>query len=500
MQKASTYFVGLICLLTFSAHAQRARIEDCDCSFKVDPEVMAILPPDLKTSFSAAPNLPDSSFQKVCGYLVVPENRNKNSAKLIRLPFIIVRSKNSAKKKDPVLFTGGGPGGSSLSSALGLSKSPMIEERDCIVLEQRGTRFALPYLRNFELDKAIKESYRKNLNKDSMVIEGVKKYKVQLEKRGIDLAGYNTDETVSDIHDLIRLLQIDSINLFGISYSGGLMTAVLQKDPTHIRSLILDSPLPTFVPIDEDEPVNFMEALNIYFRHVETDSSNQQLYGNLKARFHTYFSTIISKEFLLRLKEKNQPDSISIVYTKNELLQVILARLYDDENRKSLASMIIEIVNGKHDEYVTGYFNELFRKNSAPDGMRISVYCADQTAYHSERVREELNKIYPYLTDFSINDVYDEMCKCWKVPAIKSQTKTPFYSSVPVLLADGEMDPACRPLYIDQLSHYMPNSQKFLLINKGHGVIGKAMTHVVKSFLDNPFRKITSTDKNIIAY
>src|SRR5882762_3319865 len=172
---------------------------------------------------------------------------------MIRLPFIVVESKNPNKKKDPVLFTGGGPGTSSLDWAIGVTKSSMIRDRDCIVMEQRGTRYARPYIRNFELDSAIRESYRRNLSKDSTVYAAVKRYKKRLEARGVDLSGYNTDETVSDLHDLLTVLKIDSINLSGISYSGGLMMAVLQKNPSRVRSLVLDSPLPMFIPIDEDE-------------------------------------------------------------------------------------------------------------------------------------------------------------------------------------------------------------------------------------------------------
>lgn len=158
------------------------------------------------------------------------------------------------------------------------------------------------------------------------------------------------------------------------------------------------------------------------------------------------------------------------------------------------------MANGNHQLYIRPYFDGFFRRNGAPDGMRLSVYCADQTAYHSEKVRQDLDKIYPYLAGFHINDVYREMCDCWKVPPISPNTKQPYYSTVPALLADGELNPACRPLYIDRISHYMPNSQRFLLKNKGHGVIGNSMRPIVKSFLANPYKKIMSNDVNIIAY
>jgi len=71
---------------------------------------------------------------------------------------------------------------------------------------------------------------------------------------------------------------------------------------------------------------------------------------------------------------------------------------------------------------------------------------------------------------------------------------------VPILLADGEMDNACRPLYIDRIHHYMPNSQRFLFIKYCHGVGGPDMDQFMAQFLDDPYKKIQSENKDIIAY
>jgi len=417
---------------------------------------------------------------------------------MIKLPFIVVYSKNPDKKKDPILFTAGGPGGSSLSWAIGATKSDLIKERDCIAIEQRGTRYAIPYLRLFDLDVAIKESYRKNLNKDSMVLVGVKNYKKALEKKGIDLAGYNTDETVADIHDLLAVLKVDSVNLLGGSYSGGLMTAVLQKDPSRIRSLVLDSPLPIFTPIDEDEPANFNEALSVLFTHVEQDSTNKALYGNLKQRFLSYFNGIATKTFYQPYLEKGTTDSIKVAYTKNELLAEIMNGMADNARRKDVAFMITEMIGGHHATYIKVFLDDLFRKNQAPDGMRISAYCADQAEYHSEEVIRQLYQAYPYLTGYRINDVIKAMCDCWEIPPVKASTKQPYYSLKPVLLGDGEMDPNCRPRYMTAINHYMPNGQSFLFINRGHGVGGKDWYAMVQQFLNHPYEKVLPPNGNVV--
>jgi pimeloyl-ACP methyl ester carboxylesterase len=474
-------------------------IQPCNCQFKMDSSFAAIAPSSLQSRLMFE-NKIDSSFKTQCGYLIVPENRNKAASRMIKLPFIVLKSKNPNKKNDPVLFTSGGPGNSSLSWINGMQNSSVISDRDCIAFEQRGTRFAIPYLRLFDLDSALKESYRKNLPKDSMWIEGVKRYKKKLEQKGIDLAGYNSDETVADIRDLLTVLKIDSVNLMGGSYSGGLMMAVLQKDPERVRSLVLDSPLPMFVPIDEDEPVNFNEALNVLFQHCEKDSSNKELYGNLKERFQSYFSSITNKTFYVPYVEKESTDTLRIQYSKNELLDAVESSMLNSNSIKDVPFMIVEMMKGNHLAYIKPRLDRILNGYPAPDGMRMTVYCADQANYHNEEMIKQLYKLYPYMDGYRINDVWKTVCDCWKVPAVNPKTKQAFYSLKPVLVGDGEMDPACRPLYMERIKHYMPNAQTFLFINKSHGIGGKEFYEMTKEFLDNPYQKIDPPNEKVIEY
>lgn len=481
MKKFSSIF-SVLCFLACSLKAQQTaytpRIEACDCPVKVD-----------------------TSFKTRCGYLIVPENRRKISDKRVKLPFVWVESKDPQKRKDPILYTAGGPGSSSLGWATSLSKRLIMQNRDCIAFEQRGTRFAVPNLWSNELVEAISDSYRLNLPKDSMVIEGTKRYKKALEAKGIDLAGYNTDETVADIHDLLKVLNIDSVNLFGGSYSGGLMLAVLQKDPRRIRSLVLDSPLPTFVPIDEEEPANFNEALKVLSEYCVRDSSDQARYGHLYADFQAYFTKLGTKTFTHRLVDKSGKDTLRIQYTRNDLYTAIINTLYNYRQIKEVPFIITEIIRGNHAPYITPVLNDAIYRTSAPSGMRISVYCADQTAYHQEAVLQQSYELYPQVAGYRINDVFEAMCTCWKVPPISPLTKQPFYSSKPALLSAGAMDPACRPLYIDMIQHYLPNSQRLLYLQRSHMVLGGAEgDRMMREFLDEPYRKVGTKDKEIKVY
>jgi len=457
--------------------AQKRRLEPCACPVKVD-----------------------SGFNTQCAYLIVPENRHKNNGKTIKLPFVVVKSNNPNKQQSPLLYSTGGPGGSSLGWAVGASRHNVVLDRDCIAFEQRGTQYAVPNLADWSsgFRDAIKEAYRKNLDKDSMMLVGTKRYKKDLEAAGIDISGYNTDETVADIGDLLVTLGIDSVNLTGGSYSGGLMLAVLQKFPGRVRALVLDSPLPTFVPIDEDEPANLNEALHILFQHVEQDSAGKTTYANLEARFKQYFTSIGNKKFYLRYAEKGKADSTNIEYTRADLLSVIEDNMGDPKN---VPHVIVDLIQGRHSAYIKDKLDYIFQYGGGPNGMRISVYCADQTAYHKEQVLHELYNAYPYMQGYHINDVYKEMCDCWQNPPISPRTKQPFYSDKPILLGDGEMDYACRPLYIDMIHHYMPNSQRLLYKNGAHMVMGgRDWDAFIRGFLNHPYNKVVTGRDDVVAY
>lgn len=441
----------------------------------------------------------DSGYKTQCAYMLVPENRLKNNGRMIKVPFIRVFSSNPAKRKDPLLFTAGGPGSTSLGWAGGVSKSAeVMTEWDCIAFEQRGTYYAVPRLFGGELDSAIKESYRRNLNRDSMMIVGTQWYRKAMEARGIDLSGYNTDETVADIADLMATLQIDSVNLLGGSYSGGLMMAVLQNDPSRVRSMVLNSPLPTFVPIDEDEPMNFMESMDIVFDRVSRDSVSPR-YSNLKEQFVAYFNQIRNKKFFIRYTEKGRLKSENIAYDKNDLLDIISGNIYHD-GIKDIAGMVADIIEGKHEPYMRSKLDGIFGGSNGPSAMRISAYCADQTAYHDEKIMRSAYSVYPFLEGFHINDVYREMCDCWNVPPIRKETKQAFYSPKPALVSDGLLDNACRPLYIDRIKHYLPNAQRIVLTDYAHSVGGEYYDKIVMDFLKHPYKKIVSDQKNVISY
>ena len=465
------YITVLFLSLTAKSFAQSKgytpKIESCACAFKAD-----------------------TAYHTKCAYLIVPENRTKPRGKTIKLPFIIVESNNPEKKKDPVLFSAGGPGLSTLHYAKSITRRSLLKNRDYIAFEQRGTDYAIPNLNIPGIGAVVQKGYRQHLSTDSMALNAIKRGREKLIKQGIDLSAYNTDESAADIEDLRIALKIDSINLMGISYSGGLMMTVLNLYPKHIRSLILDSPLPEFVNIDEEELTNFNEVID------------QVISPDLKGRFHQYFTAMEGKKFTIDYLEKGKAITEKLTYGRSELLAILHGYIEDYAQIKQIPKLLEDVISGHPETYIKAYFDDVFSGNGGASGMRFSVYCSDKLAYADPAVIKKQEQIAPWLAGFHVNDVYLSISKIWQVKPIKASTKKPFYSIVPVLLGAGGMDDSCRPSYNDMIHHYMPNSQRILFSQRQHGPLlnSREGDEYIGHFLDHPCWKLSSENKEIVAY
>lgn len=429
-----------------------------------------------------------------CGKLVVPENRKNIKGNQVKIPFIYVRRPEQDSVKNISLFTTGGPGYSTIVNINQINAtSGFLKYGGFIAFDQRGTQKSDPVLNCPEIDEAVKKSYRENLSKEDLTLDAVKKCHERLSKQGIDLSAYNTTESVADINDLRKALHIESLNLVGISYSGGLMLTVARNHPEGVKLLILNSPLPTFVNYEEHGLYNINEALDNVFSKYSKEAGGD----NLKRRFQDYFTGITGKRFTINFTEKATGKTFPVEYGKSELLDVIINRM-NESQLPALPGIIDQIIRGKHD-MVKEILDQAFDGNPGYAlGMRYSVYCSGQIAYADPKLIDRQTEKMPWFSGYVFNNVNRKICSYWKVRAEPPVIKTPVRSYIPALLSAGEIDPWCRPSYNRLVKKAMPNSQMLLAHKRGHGA-GFVIDGVdyLELFMKNPEQKLKSVSKNV---
>lgn len=197
-------------------------------------------------SVSPLPRQASSAFQQVhcpftlgqgladgkdvrCGFLVVPEDHSQPKGHTIRLAVAIFKTPSSHPAPDPVLVLGGGPGNAVLENTGPMYNAAnlayLLQDRDLILLDQRGTGYSQPSLRCLD-------------NEDFRACHD------RLLKSGINLNAFTTLEDAADVHDLIRALSYQQVNLDGVSYGTRLALTVMRLFPADLRSVVLDSVVP----------------------------------------------------------------------------------------------------------------------------------------------------------------------------------------------------------------------------------------------------------------
>ena len=161
-----------------------------------------------------------------CGYLFVPETRDDSSSPSIQLAYAVLYAPTESPQPDPVIYLAGGPGGSAVKELDGWLDAPYLQDRDLVLLDQRGTGYSLPTLNCPEMEQAVQDATQ--ACRDRLVEEGV------------DLQAYSSVENAADVADLRVALGYDEWNLYGISYGTRLALTVMRDHPEGVRSVVLE--------------------------------------------------------------------------------------------------------------------------------------------------------------------------------------------------------------------------------------------------------------------
>ncbi len=422
----------------------------------------------------------DSSQSFTFGYLHVPENRRLPTSRVIRLPVYIFKSRNPDPKTDPIIYTVGGPGSSTMPSARYMKYYQYLDDRDFILIEQRGTAYADPHLDCPEWAEAIYNiNSSPELDDETQqreLLKAVSACRKRLTAKKIDLNSYHTLEIAADIEALRKTLKIEQYNLLTISYSTKIAQVLMRDYPEAIRSVVMDSPLPLEVNYGEESVDNIMESLNQVLDECLQQESCREAFPDIKNRYFTF------------LREKtDHPLQVTINHPKNNkvldyLLQgKDLIQFYTKASTGEVVNIpanIDQLINDDLSMVREGLTQLLASKgNGAGMGMRLSVWCAEEYPFNSQQIITRKTTIYPEIAGLSPALFDADICKIWNVKAMKKSENKPIYSDIPVLLISGEYD------------HETPAKWAMLMkknLNNSHHLIFKGWKHTPTTYWNNP--------------
>lgn len=451
--------------------------------------------------FDAAPDcaVPVPAGERVqCGYLTVPENRNRNNGKKIRLPVVILKSDSPDPKPDPVLRTLGGPGGSSLKMITGRRYSPWLKERDMIIFEQRGTRYAQPSLQCPEVDEAAilaaKLQQNESVTKKAQ-LKAAKACRDRLVKQGIDLSAYNSTESAADIEDLRRALKIEKINLYGLSYSARLMLNVIRDYPGGIRSVVLESTLPLEVNYDEVGVDGIARVINELFAECRADADCAKAFPKLESDFYDLVKRANAKPLIVTVKDPVNGQNVELKLNGNDVVTWLADYVFSANGREISAAplRIYQVMNGDY-KPLENYAVSKLDSSSYSLGMRYSVWCREEAPFEDMKKIRAQSFRYPWMSGYEVQ-ILPDVCAAWNIPPAKRVENEAVKSDISTLVIAAQYDAYTPPEWGKQTAENLKNSFFFEVPWVGHSPAFNSppcVADMIVGFIDKPGERPSS--------
>lgn len=434
-----------------------------------------------------------SGYSPECGFLIVPENRTDANTEMIRLHVAIFRSPNPAP--DPIIQLAGGPGshGTNLISyhfATGAAR--LLDDRDLIFFDQRGTGESEPSLTCPERDDISGQLLESDLpidRQNQLEIDAYLACRDRLLSRGINLASYNSAASAADVNDLRIALGYDQINLYGVSYGTRLALTIMRDYPHIIRSAILDSVYPPeqnlYVPL----AANAERSFDAMFSACASDPDCAATYPDLESTFYQTVDSLNASPVRVSVNNPNDGLTYDALLTGDLLVDIVFVTMYRPDVMVNVPQLIADIRSSYYSPFLQRRLALYFDRTSSR-GMTVSVQCHEEIPFSTygelaaagESAQPQV--AHNYVLEMKM---FYDLCPLWGAGLGAPFENEPVRSSIPTLIFAGRFDPITPPEWGLSVSEALDNAY-FFEFPVGHWSMRSSLcpVQIAAAFVNDP--------------
>jgi pimeloyl-ACP methyl ester carboxylesterase len=424
------------------------------------------------------------------GYLRVPEVRADPNSRWIEVPVAIMKSRSLHPAPDPLIHIIGGPGSSHLTTTKYGDYIPYLDDRDYVVFEQRGSRYARPSLACPEWDNALMRNMLEGGSESERAARwagAARDCEQRFAEEGIDLNGYRTTEIAADIEDFRRLMGYDSYNILAVSYGTKVAQVLLRDHPAAIRSVVLDSPLPLEVNFEEDSLENRDAVLARVFDDCAADADCAGAYPDLAVRFWAAIAYYNENPVEVPANHPETGEGVTILVTGRRLLAAIEPS--NTEDMPNVPRLADAVARGELESILAGFANYSFTSGYSM-GLRLACWCAEETPFVDFAKVARFGASHPRFTGVSPVFIDPAACGALGVTPALARENQPVVTDRPVLLISGGYDAATPTDWARRILARAPHGFLVSFPQWGHAPTGNWNTPcaqaLVVDFLRNP--------------
>jgi pimeloyl-ACP methyl ester carboxylesterase len=434
-----------------------------------------------------------------CGYVTVPEQHRNPTGPTIRLPVAIRRATGFDTKPDPLFLAQGGPGGSAFELfSMILPNTPIAQERDIVIFNQRGTVYAQPELVCTELREALPHLLTLPPDEgDPQYIKLLGDCYQRLQNEGVNVSAYNSLENAADVDAIRQALGYDEYNFYGVSYGTLLGLHLMQNHPNHLRSVILDSVVPPQVNFILQAGHSENRIYDELFQACRENPTCATQYPNLEERFWAVVEQLNQTPTTLSIIHPDTGEKVKVYLNGDLLLDMLYMSFYIPGNYATFPKLVANLEKG--DYIILEQIVPLFLfDNTFSEGMYYAVICAEDADFDPSQA--DLNDLRPQLVGKIGYELqtYLDSCAVWPVDPLPPGIDAPVVSDVPTLLLSGRFDPITPPEFAAAAANTLETAYNIVDPFASHGVAfdHDCINQIVQDFLNQPGTEPDSTCLN----
>src|SRR6266436_5079952 len=447
----------------------------------------------------------DELAKASCGYLVVLENHSRPTGRTIRLLVAKYPARSSEKRADPVVYLAGGPGDIAPLEVNGFIAADFIRDRDILVVSQRGTMFSEPALTCAPLDDFFRELLGMRFYSEATErahLAATEACHRQLTATGADLSAYNSTESAADFVDLRKVLGIAAWNVYGTSYGSYLAQTLMRDHPEGIRSVVLDSVLPTTYTIPGTWR-NTRAGFDNLFQACAAETACNAAHPHLEETFTRLVNKLEAAPLTTTVSDPATGKDVKVILDGGALVDWLRNQNYAVPLLRAAPNRIDGLAASRADAI------EAIAKDRAgrapPPGLDVpalgyglsyGVSCREDYPFATQAdLAAAGRQAFPdYPASIQGEGVggwayVDQDCRdVWKVPAASEAMRQPVASSIPTLLISGSFDTLTSLAGAQAAAAKLSKATIISIPGVGHVVAPQSpcTQTVIASFLANP--------------
>jgi pimeloyl-ACP methyl ester carboxylesterase len=398
------------------------------------------------------------------GFLTVPENRQKPGSRLIQIAFVRFKS-TSANPGAPIVYLAGGPGGSGIGAARGARFPLFMAMRaaaDVIALDQRGVGQSKP---NLNCRETINYPPDKTPNREELF----KHFQTQFQscaenfkRQGVDLGGYNTNESADDLEDLRKALKAEKISLWAISYGTHLSLATIKRHEKSINRVILAGVegLDHTVKL----PGNIQKHLENLDRLAKADANLSKEIPSLLILMKNVLEKVEREPAVVEATDPQTKQKVKVTINRFAL-QILTANAFGS-GEASIPSVYYAMSKGDF-SFVGQRWLALTRGGqNLGSAMGFTMDCASGvSAKRRKQIAEEAKTT---LLGDALDFPFPDVCKGFEINDLGEKFRAPVKTKIPVLFISGTLDVRTPPSNAEEVRKGFALSEHLIIEGAVH--------------------------------